>query len=66
MDWDTVDFKKSPAIQELPVISAICEPMEGDSVKVKNGKIKVKGEFKIPFLPCDKIVLFFFSLDMGS
>lgn len=43
VDWDTVDFKKSPAIQELPVISAICEPSEGESVKVKNGKVKVKG-----------------------
>ncbi|KAG7169115.1 sulfite oxidase-like, partial [Homarus americanus] len=44
VDWDTVDFKKSPAIQELPVISAICEPSEGEKVKVVNGKIKVKGK----------------------
>lgn len=44
VDWDTVDFKKSPAIQELPVISAICEPLEGETVKVKNGKIKIRGE----------------------
>lgn len=43
VDWDTVDFKKSPAIQELPVISAICEPLEGETVKVKNGKIKIRG-----------------------
>ncbi|XP_071542861.1 sulfite oxidase isoform X2 [Panulirus ornatus] len=43
VDWDTVDFKKSPAIQELPVISAICEPAEGQKVKVKDGKIKVTG-----------------------
>lgn len=39
-----MDFKKSPAIQELPVISAICEPVEGGQVKVKEGKIKVRGE----------------------
>lgn len=43
VDWDTVNFKKSPAIQELPVISAICEPLEGQTIKVKNNTIKVKG-----------------------
>ncbi|XP_071555237.1 sulfite oxidase isoform X1 [Temnothorax nylanderi] len=43
-DWDNVDFSKSPAIQEMPVISAICEPQNSDAVKVnKNGKIQVKG-----------------------
>ncbi|XP_074028867.1 sulfite oxidase isoform X3 [Leptinotarsa decemlineata] len=42
-DWDTVDFTKSPAIQELPVISAICKPSEGDIVQVDNGTISVKG-----------------------
>lgn len=25
VDWDNLDYKKSPAIQELPVISAICQ-----------------------------------------
>lgn len=39
-----MDFKKSPAIQELPVISAICEPVEGGQVKVEEGKIKVRGK----------------------
>ncbi|KAK7086564.1 hypothetical protein SK128_028013 [Halocaridina rubra] len=43
VDWDTVDFTKSPAIQELPVISAICEPGEGETLKVVNGKIKLRG-----------------------
>lgn len=43
VDWDTVDFTKSPAIQELPVISAICKPGQGSQVNVKNGKINVKG-----------------------
>lgn len=42
-DWDTVDYSKSPAIQELPVISAICSPERGDKVVVENGKIKVSG-----------------------
>ncbi|KAL0126811.1 hypothetical protein PUN28_005289 [Cardiocondyla obscurior] len=41
--WDNVDFSKSPAIQEMPVISAICDPQNSDVVKVKNGKIQVKG-----------------------
>lgn len=43
VDWDTVDFSKSPAIQELPVISAICKPQDGESVEVADGKITVKG-----------------------
>lgn len=42
-DWDTVDFTKSPAIQELPVISAICRPADGEAVKLENGFINVKG-----------------------
>ncbi|XP_071633165.1 sulfite oxidase, mitochondrial isoform X2 [Temnothorax longispinosus] len=43
-DWDNVDFRKSPAIQEMPVISAICQPQNSDVVKVnENGKIQVKG-----------------------
>lgn len=41
--WDNVDFSKSPAIQEMPVISAICDPQNSDTVEVKNGKIEVKG-----------------------
>ncbi|CAL1682132.1 unnamed protein product [Lasius platythorax] len=42
-DWDNVDFSKSPAIQEMPVISAICDPQNSDVVEIKNGKIQVKG-----------------------
>lgn len=42
-DWDNVDFSKAPAIQEMPVISAICVPEPSQSVKVENGKITVKG-----------------------
>ncbi|XP_076166172.1 sulfite oxidase isoform X2 [Ptiloglossa arizonensis] len=42
-DWDNVDFSKAPAIQEMPVISAICTPEPLETVKVKDGKINVKG-----------------------
>lgn len=43
-DWDSVDFSKSPAIQNMPVTSAICSPTENDEVAVnKNGYITVKG-----------------------
>lgn len=45
VDWDTADFSKSPAIQELPVISAICIPQENETVSVKDGFITVKGRF---------------------
>ena len=44
VDWNNVDFTKSPAIQELPVQSAICEPEDGEVVKLdKNGCIPMKG-----------------------
>jgi len=44
VDWNNVDFTKSPAIQELPVQSAICEPEDGDLVHLdENGKIHLKG-----------------------
>lgn len=43
-DWDTVDFKKSPAIQNMPITSAICNPLNGNTVKVdENGMVTVKG-----------------------
>jgi len=31
-DWDTVDFTKSPAIQDMPVTSSICSPAPGAKV----------------------------------
>nr|CAD7194648.1 unnamed protein product [Timema douglasi] len=43
VDWDTVDFTKSPAIQELPVTSAICDPIDGSSVELHDGNLMVKG-----------------------
>lgn len=43
-DWDTVDFKKSPAIQNMPVTSAICTPEYGQNIQLDNeGCITVKG-----------------------
>nr|XP_019529350.2 probable sulfite oxidase, mitochondrial [Aedes albopictus] len=42
-DWDTVDFKSAPAIQYMPVTSAICSPANGDQLKAENGYITVKG-----------------------
>lgn len=43
VDWDTVDFKTSPAIQELPIQSAITEPKNGDVVTGDQKTITVKG-----------------------
>ncbi|XP_067287332.1 sulfite oxidase, mitochondrial [Pseudorasbora parva] len=42
-DWDTVDFKSAPAIQELPIQSAITHPAEGTSVDSSDGELTVKG-----------------------
>lgn len=33
VDWDTADFSSSPAIQELPVQSKICVPVNNETVK---------------------------------
>lgn len=43
-DWDTVDFTKSPAIQAMPVTSAICSPIEGEMLKIPaDGYLTVHG-----------------------
>ncbi|XP_018804837.1 PREDICTED: probable sulfite oxidase, mitochondrial [Bactrocera latifrons] len=43
-DWDTVDFTKSPAIQAMPVTSAICSPTEGEVLKIPaDGYLTVHG-----------------------
>lgn len=43
-DWDTVDFSKSPAIQNMPVTSAICSPKNGEGMKLdSDGMMTVKG-----------------------
>ncbi|XP_070793851.1 sulfite oxidase, mitochondrial isoform X1 [Pituophis catenifer annectens] len=39
--WETVDFSKAPAIQEMPIQSAITEPSSKTSVSP--GELKVKG-----------------------
>ncbi|XP_056130982.1 sulfite oxidase, mitochondrial [Lampris incognitus] len=42
-DWDTVDFKSAPAIQELPVQSAITQPTGGSTVDRSSEEVTVKG-----------------------
>ncbi|KAK2511790.1 hypothetical protein Q9233_016720 [Columba guinea] len=41
VDWDTVDYTTAPAIQELPVQSAITQPRPGAAVPA--GELTVKG-----------------------
>lgn len=42
-DWDTVDFKSAPAIQELPIQSAITTPADGAVVDRSAEEVTVKG-----------------------
>lgn len=42
-DWDNVDWDSSPAIQDPPVTSAICEPRPGDSLAPGQQAVKVSG-----------------------
>nr|XP_057910935.1 sulfite oxidase, mitochondrial [Doryrhamphus excisus] len=42
-DWDTVNFKSAPAIQELPVQSAITAPADGAVVFRSGEELTVKG-----------------------
>ena len=39
VDWDTVDFTKSPAVQSMPITSVICE----SKVDKSKGQIELKG-----------------------
>ncbi|XP_026739148.1 probable sulfite oxidase, mitochondrial isoform X2 [Trichoplusia ni] len=41
--WETADFASAPPIYSLPVTSAICDPANGDTVKVEDGCIEVRG-----------------------
>ncbi|XP_040281523.1 sulfite oxidase, mitochondrial [Bufo bufo] len=44
VDWDTVDFSSSPAIQDLPVQSAITEPRPGEKITPNHdGNVTIKG-----------------------
>lgn len=42
-DWDTVDFRSAPAIQELPIQSAITTPADGAMVDRSSEEVTVKG-----------------------
>ncbi|CAB3256168.1 unnamed protein product [Arctia plantaginis] len=41
--WETADFASAPPVYSLPVTSAICDPVDGDTCAVKGGCIEVKG-----------------------
>ena len=43
IDWDTVDFSGSLAIQETPVTSAIIEPMNDTTLDEDDDEVTVKG-----------------------
>ncbi|XP_057377308.1 sulfite oxidase-like [Daphnia carinata] len=42
-EWDKVDFSTAPAIQEMPVTSVVCDPHDGEKVKLKDGKLNLRG-----------------------
>ncbi|KAJ0023680.1 hypothetical protein NQD34_003579 [Periophthalmus magnuspinnatus] len=42
-DWDTVDYKTAPAIQELPIQSAITVPADGAIVDRSDEEVTLKG-----------------------
>lgn len=43
VDWDCVDFDRSPPVYESPIQSAICEPLPGNYVEMSDGEVLVKG-----------------------
>nr|XP_020448909.1 sulfite oxidase, mitochondrial isoform X2 [Monopterus albus] len=43
IDWDTVDYRSAPAIQELPIQSAITTPSDGAVVYRSAKEVTVKG-----------------------
>lgn len=43
VDWDTVDFTKAPAIQDLPIQSAICLPRPNSTISAGEESITVTG-----------------------
>jgi sulfite oxidase len=44
INWDNVDFESAPSIQELPVQSAICDPIDGKVVDIEGKKsVKLRG-----------------------
>ncbi|GFO45827.1 sulfite oxidase-like [Plakobranchus ocellatus] len=43
IDWHNVDFDKSVSISQLPVISAICDPVEGTELEPGAEEVTLKG-----------------------
>lgn len=43
VDWSNVDWRRAPAIQEYPVQSGICEPMDGSVLEPSQDSITVNG-----------------------
>ena len=41
VDWDNVDWKAAPAIQETPVVSAIMEPRPGEELEGPLDEVEV-------------------------
>jgi sulfite oxidase len=42
-DFGRLDYSKAPAIQDLPVQSAICDPQDGSTVKAEDEQFLIKG-----------------------
>ncbi|XP_063616306.1 LOW QUALITY PROTEIN: sulfite oxidase, mitochondrial [Cydia splendana] len=40
--WETADFATAPPVYSLPVTSAICDPADGETVKMKDGCIEIR------------------------
>ena len=55
IDWDNVDFSTVPAIQELPVQSAICEPLNGSDLEEGTSKYKLDIELILKYLLPKKV-----------
>ncbi|XP_067144946.1 sulfite oxidase-like, partial [Centruroides vittatus] len=43
VDWNNVDFSQAPAVQETPVMSVICDPLNNSTVEINDNVLKVKG-----------------------
>ncbi|XP_050293038.1 sulfite oxidase, mitochondrial-like isoform X2 [Anthonomus grandis grandis] len=43
VNWKNVDYSACPALQMVPVNSAVCRPNNGDTVHVEDGCINIKG-----------------------
>jgi hypothetical protein len=39
---DNLDWSAAPAIQEMPVVSAICEPAEGTQLSTYDGEVRAQ------------------------